>query len=96
MEDTIAGGCRGGIISTSSRQLTFCLSVAGLDKEIETLTSEIDAVFSTPAMKQAGPFELNSFLVRNGLNGRGTSWAVVRDDDGKWWRIKDLSKEEVS
>lgn len=33
--------------------------------------------------------------MRNGLNGRGTSWSVVRGDDGRWWKIVDLVREEV-
>lgn len=34
--------------------------------------------------------------MRNGLNGRGSSWSVVRDDSGQWWKIHDLASEKVS
>lgn len=47
-------------------------------------------------MHKVGPFRLVSILMHNGLNGRGTAWAVVRGDDGRWWKIVDLVKEEVT
>lgn len=47
-------------------------------------------------MQKTGPYELTSFIMRNGLNGRGSTWSVVKDDVGQWWKIVDLEKTKVS
>lgn len=48
-------------------------------------------------MHKIGPYRLTAILMRNGLNGRGTSWPVVRDDEtGRWWRMLDTSKVETT
>lgn len=48
-------------------------------------------------MHKIGPYRLTAILMRNGLNGRGTSWSVVRDDKtGRWWRMLDTSKVETT
>lgn len=47
-------------------------------------------------MHRVGPYRLVAILMRNGLNGRGTAWSVVRGDDGRWWKIVDLVREEVT
>ncbi|GAA5862083.1 hypothetical protein JCM3774_006167 [Rhodotorula dairenensis] len=62
------------------------------DSEISTLEDRREAVFSGPDMQKIGPYRLTAILMRNGLNGRGTSWPVVRDDEGKWWRMLDSGK----
>ncbi|KDE03276.1 hypothetical protein MVLG_06233 [Microbotryum lychnidis-dioicae p1A1 Lamole] len=69
--------------------------IRGCDEVIEELRETIDATFDRDEWKRRGPYELKAVLMRNGLNGRGSSWAVVKEE-GKWWRIKDLEKEEVS
>ncbi|GAA5980943.1 hypothetical protein JCM11641_005493 [Rhodosporidiobolus odoratus] len=45
---------------------------------------------------RVGPYRLCAILVRNGLNGRGSAWSVVRGGDGKWWKIVDLVREEIT
>ena len=47
-------------------------------------------------MHREGPLRLCAILMRNGLNGRSGTWSVVKADDGRWWRIRDMVKEEVS
>lgn len=69
---------------------------AEYEQEIEALQAKHDAVFDNPEMKKIGPYKLCSLLMRNGLNGRGSAWSVVKDDAGKWWKILDLEKIEVS
>ncbi|GAA5956870.1 hypothetical protein JCM8115_003847 [Rhodotorula mucilaginosa] len=67
------------------------------DTEISTLAERRNAVFSGPDMHKIGPYRLTAILMRNGLNGRGTSWPVVRDDEtGRWWRMLDTSKVETT
>ncbi|SCV73134.1 BQ2448_7059 [Microbotryum intermedium] len=69
--------------------------IRGCDEVIEELRQRIDGTFDGDEWKKRGPYELKAVLMRNGMNGRGSSWAVVKDE-GKWWRIKDLEKEEVT
>lgn len=52
-------------------------------------------MFEGPTFKTKGPYDLVSFVVRNGLGGRGNAYSVVRGYDNKWWKISDLSQEEV-
>ncbi|GJN93790.1 hypothetical protein Rhopal_006848-T1 [Rhodotorula paludigena] len=66
------------------------------DADASALDERIAAIFDTDAMHKVGPFRLVSILMHNGLNGRGTAWAVVRGDDDRWWKIVDLVKEEVT
>ncbi|KAK4052334.1 hypothetical protein OIO90_004415 [Microbotryomycetes sp. JL221] len=57
---------------------------------------QLAAQYDDPSMQTVGPFALCAILMRNGLNGRGSSWAVVTDDQGSWWRINDYDIEQVS
>ncbi|KAJ8291956.1 hypothetical protein OF846_004739 [Rhodotorula toruloides] len=71
-------------------------AVDAFDTQIADVSLRIASAFESPDMHKIGPYRLTSFVVRNGLNGRGTAWSVVCDDEGKWWRTGDLDKEEVS
>ncbi|PRQ71050.1 Proteophosphoglycan ppg4 [Rhodotorula toruloides] len=71
-------------------------AVDAFDTQISDVSLRIASAFDSPDMHKIGPYRLTSFVVRNGLNGRGTAWSVVCDDDGKWWRTGDLDKKEVS
>lgn len=71
------------------------IDCAEYDAGILALDGQIERVFDGPDMRKYGPYELRSILMWNGLNGRGSAWSVVKDDMGRWWRIKDLVKEEV-
>lgn len=62
---------------------------------MKDVSNEIHAVFEADDMRRVGPYELRSILMRNGLNGRGSSWAVVKGDDGRWWRSSDMTMEPV-
>ncbi|BGP51410.1 hypothetical protein JCM10450v2_007352 [Rhodotorula kratochvilovae] len=70
--------------------------VDGYDADISALDARISAIFDGPEMHKIGPYNLVAILMRNGLNGRGTAWSVVRGDDGRWFKIVDLVKEEVT
>ncbi|GAA5990371.1 hypothetical protein JCM10908_007340 [Rhodotorula pacifica] len=72
------------------------LVVQEYDAEIATLDDRRHAIFSGPDMQKIGPYRLSAILMRNGLNGRGTAWPVVRDHDGKWWRMLETSKVETT
>lgn len=74
---------------------TSC-GTAAFDTQISDLGQRISSAFDSPDMHKIGPYRLTSFVVRNGLNGRGTAWSVVCDDEGKWWRTGDLDKKEIS
>lgn len=65
------------------------------DEALKHLNAVVDAIFEQASMKNVGPYRLTAFLMWSGLNGRSNVWSIVRDDAGKWWRIKDLEKEEV-
>ncbi|GAA5881280.1 hypothetical protein JCM1840_003843 [Sporobolomyces johnsonii] len=69
--------------------------LATYDSDIEQLTSQLSALYDSPDWRTVGPYELTALLMRNGLNGRGSAWSVVRGDDGRWWKITDLFREEV-
>ncbi|BGP27466.1 programmed cell death protein 2 [Rhodotorula toruloides] len=71
-------------------------AVDAFDVQISHVSQRISSAFDSPDMHRIGPYRLTSFVVRNGLNGRGTAWSVFCDDDGKWWRTGDLGKKEVS
>ncbi|KAK4048399.1 hypothetical protein OIV83_004745 [Microbotryomycetes sp. JL201] len=76
---------------------TVTQSMREYDERVRALEAESVALLNDDAsMKQTGPFELCSILMRNGLNGRGSSWAVVRDERGRWWRTSDFVAEEVT
>lgn len=66
------------------------------DASIHLLQKRIDHVFDSDEMRKLGPYQLCAILMRNGLNGRGSSWSIVKDVEGRWWKISDLNKEEVS
>lgn len=72
------------------------LRITVYDDTIASLQTQIDDVFDSPEMRKQGPYQLCAILMRSGLNGRGSTWSVVRDDEGRWWKITDLLKEEVS
>ncbi|GAA6062743.1 hypothetical protein JCM10212_000383 [Sporobolomyces blumeae] len=67
----------------------------GYDEELSRLDAAISSIYASPSWRTIGPYRLTSVLVRNGLNGRGSSWSIVRDDDGEWWKIVDLFKDKV-
>ncbi|GAA6055021.1 hypothetical protein JCM3770_006698 [Rhodotorula araucariae] len=70
--------------------------VDGYDADISALDARISAIFDGPEMHNVGPYQLVAILMRNGLNGRGTAWSVVRGDDDRWFKIIDLVREEVT
>lgn len=77
--------------------LTELRSVSAHEAELASLQAQKDAIFdSDDDMKRVGPYQLCAILMRNGLNGRGSSWAVVKGDDGEWWRTSDMAMEKVS
>ncbi|GAA5891598.1 hypothetical protein JCM8208_007334 [Rhodotorula glutinis] len=69
--------------------------IAAYDSDIAALDSRTKGIFDADDLHHVGPYRLVALLMRNGLNGRGTSWSVVRGDDGRWWKIVDLVREEV-
>ncbi|KAM0786150.1 hypothetical protein ACM66B_006958 [Microbotryomycetes sp. NB124-2] len=72
-------------------------SMQDYDQRVRALELESASLLDDSAsMRQVGPFELRAILMRNGLNGRGSSWAVARDDGGKWWRVSEFVAEEVA
>lgn len=74
----------------------FSRERAEYDLSTAALQKEMDAVFDNDDMRRVGPYQLCAILMRNGLNGRGSTWSVVKDTEGRWWKISDLSREEVS
>ncbi|GAA5963445.1 hypothetical protein JCM21900_004646 [Sporobolomyces salmonicolor] len=70
-------------------------NLATYDSDIERLTCQMSSLYDSPDWRSVGPYELTALLMRNGLNGRGSAWSVVRGDDGRWWKITDLFREEV-
>lgn len=66
------------------------------DDEIAQLDERLDSVFSGPEWRRVGPYRLSAILMHDGLNGRGTAWSVVRDDEGKWWRMLETTKVETT
>ncbi|GAA5839051.1 hypothetical protein JCM9279_002577 [Rhodotorula babjevae] len=69
--------------------------IESYDSDLAALDSRSKAIFDDDDLHRVGPYRLVALLMRNGLNGRGTSWSVVRGDDGRWWKIVDLVREEV-
>lgn len=53
-------------------------------------------LYDSPTWRTLGPYHLTSILIRNGLNGRGSVWSIVKGDDGRWFRTNDLTIEEIS
>ncbi|GAA5827890.1 hypothetical protein JCM11251_007718 [Rhodosporidiobolus azoricus] len=77
--------------------------LSSYDSSLSTLSSRISGLFTPSSsgeteypMQRVGPYRLHAILMRNGLNGRGSSWAVVRGEDGRWWKIVDLLREETT
>jgi hypothetical protein len=62
---------------------------------LDQLEHETSTMFSTDSWRTLGPYHLSSLVFRTGLNGRGSTWSAVTGDDGKWYKIVDLSKEEI-
>lgn len=46
-------------------------------------------------MRQMGPYTLCSLVMRNGLNGRGSAWSYVVDEQGQWWKVIDDKQTKV-
>ena len=72
------------------------MSLTAYDDRLTHLERELDGVFDTDSMRRIGPFRLTGIVMRNGLNGRGSAWSVVSDQEGRWWRVEDLTKVEAS
>lgn len=70
--------------------------IADYDTTIDSLEAESAAIWDVPEFKQQGPYKLCAILMRNGLNGRGSAWAVVRDEKDRWWKMGDTTAEEVT
>ncbi|BGP58028.1 hypothetical protein JCM8202v2_005685 [Rhodotorula sphaerocarpa] len=66
------------------------------DQEIDELDRRLESIFSSPDMQRIGPYRLSAILMHDGLYGRDTAWSVVRDDDGRWWRMLDTTKVETT
>ncbi|KAI5475609.1 programmed cell death protein 2 [Pseudohyphozyma bogoriensis] len=70
--------------------------ITELEGEIAAQEKEADELFTTSEFSNYGPYELHAILMRNGLNGRGSTWSVVKDEEGRWWKISDLDQTEVT
>ncbi|GAA5888397.1 hypothetical protein JCM6882_008605 [Rhodosporidiobolus microsporus] len=75
--------------------------LASYDSSLSALSTRISSLFSPSStdesgMRPVGPYRLHAILMRNGLNGRGSAWSVVKGEDGRWWKIVDLVKEETT
>ncbi|GAA5861960.1 hypothetical protein JCM8547_001539 [Rhodosporidiobolus lusitaniae] len=79
-----------GVLSSYDSSLT------ALDARIASLFTPDLSSPDAPAVHRIGPYKLCAILMHNGLNGRGSVWSVVRGADGRWWKIVDFLKEEVT
>ncbi|GAA6037721.1 hypothetical protein JCM8097_002307 [Rhodosporidiobolus ruineniae] len=70
--------------------------LSSYDSSLTALDQRITSLFDSPEMHRVGPYRLAAIVMRNGLNGRGSAWSVVRGEDGRWWKIVDLLKEEIT
>ncbi|GAA6014555.1 hypothetical protein JCM10207_001643 [Rhodosporidiobolus poonsookiae] len=76
--------------------------LSSYDSSLTALDARIASIFDAPSgceggeMHRVGPYRLCAILMRNGLNGRGSAWSVVRGEDGRWWKIVELVREEIT
>lgn len=72
------------------------MDILGLDVLIEETKEAAKLVFENDSMKKYGPFELTAILMGTGLDGWISNWAIIRGDDGTWYKTNDSSLIPVS
>ncbi|BGP19873.1 hypothetical protein JCM10213v2_008004 [Rhodosporidiobolus nylandii] len=75
---------------------SYDTSLTALDTRIANLFACSSSEEADNKWTRTGPYRLTAILMRNGLNGRGSAWSVTRDAEGRWWKISDLVKEEIT
>ncbi|GAA6018811.1 hypothetical protein JCM11491_006872 [Sporobolomyces phaffii] len=70
------------------------------EAQLDSVSTAMSNLYASPAWRTLGPYELASVVVRTGLNGRGSSYSIVRDSnsdsDSTWWKLVDLKRDRLS